>query len=123
MTGGNRFKAGVQRAEEILGPPLNFKRNNFLIRYDDRANIEVMRSHRCNNKVTGVRKDDRAPTTQGISRRPRRRSHNNTICPIGVEVSAVYKCVNGNHGGGVPLEQRTIIERKAKFSKNRQVRF
>lgn len=121
MLGGNGLKAGVERAEEVVGAAFDLERKDGVIGYDDGADVEVVRRYGRDDEVVGIGEDDRAATAQRIARRACGRSHDDAIGPVGVEVFAIDVGVYGNHRRGVALENRAIVEGKVGLRKDGEI--
>ena len=57
--GGDGFKAGIEGTKEGFGAPFDLERNNGIVRNDDGADIEVVRSYRGDHEIAGTGKNDR----------------------------------------------------------------
>ena len=73
-------------------------------------------------KLPEFGENDIPPQLRGITGRTGgSKWHDNAAGPVRIQVCSVDEGMDGDHGGGILLQQGAVVERKADLSENRQV--
>jgi hypothetical protein len=108
----------IKGHQKILTPALYLQVDNGGIINDDGPDSQIMRGYCHNLPITGVWHQKWTTHTQGIGCRSGRGGNQQTISLIAVQVIAIDKRMNVDHGRIVTLEDGNFIERAGVLFKN-----